>query len=443
MKSFKEIFELVKSRVSLGVSDTAADLWFKPLEFVAYENETMIINCTDSFIKDLVISKYSDVWKNAFEEVLGFKVAVKFLDTNEKEKFKELNTNYVVKIDPDRETFENFVVGPSNKFAYAAAKAVAEYGSTGSASGGMIYNPLFIYGNSGLGKTHLLNAIANEIRDKKPSVNLIFVHAEAFTNDFIEHIGNKTTAEFHDKYRSADVLIIDDIQVLATKVQTQEEFFHTINDYIINDKQIILSSDRPPKEIETLTDRIRNRIEAGLLADIQPPEFETRVAIVKHKCNAYNIELDDSIINFIAEKVKNNVRQLEGVVKKLKALLEIDEQKVFTINDIQQIVKVINTNSQPVPRLTEKIIYEVSKIYNVSIEDLYSSKRNASISNARQIAMYIIRDVTGMTYEEIGKKFNRNYSTVIHSIQNVEDDLEINSSLKAQVTDIIRNIKDE
>jgi chromosomal replication initiator protein len=445
MKSFKEVFEAVKLHLESQVSEQAANLWIKPLQFVDFDDETMIIDCGDNFVKNIVISKYADAWQKAFNEVFGFDINITFINSDERSVYitNSEKENHTVKIDPERETFDNFVVGPSNKFAHAAACAVAANPGNNSISGGINYNPLFIYGNSGLGKTHLLNAIANEIKDKDPNINIVFVHAEEFTNDFIQHLSNKTTSLFHEKYRNADILIVDDIQFLAGKIQTQEEFFHTINNYIINDKQIILSSDRPPKDIQTLADRIRNRIEAGLLADIQPPELETRIAIINHKCKSYGLELNEDIVIFIAEKVKNNIRQLEGVVKKISAYKNLDPDMQITIGEVQSIIKDIITSNQPVPQLTEKIIFEVSRNYNVSIDDLLSKKRDTNISNPRQIAMYIIRNVTDMTFQEIGAKFDRHYATVIHSIQNVEDRIKFDSSLKAQISDIIKNVKDE
>ena len=444
MKSFEEIFEKVKADLSSAVTPTAAHLWFEPLKYVYFEKDTFIIDCSDSFVQELVEEKYKDLWQQALSDTFGFDVKVKFISPTQKNEYEaKKEAKLYSRINPTKETFENFVVGPSNNFAYSAAKAVSANPKSISINGGMNYNPLFIYGNSGLGKTHLLNAIANKIKENDPATSIIFVQAEEFTNEFVKHLSNGTTSVFHDKYRNADVIIIDDIQFLAGKEATQEEFFHTIDNYIVNDKQIILSSDRPPKDIQTLADRIKGRIEQGLLADIQPPELETRIAIIRDKCALYDLKLPDELIIYIAEKVKNNIRQLEGVVKKLKAFSNLNPDKPITISDVQSVIKNIVNYNQPVPQLTEKIILEVSKNYNVSVSDLYSKKRDTIISNPRQIAMYIIRTVTGMTHQEIGKKFDRNYSTVIHSIQTVEDRIEEDSALKAQISDIIKNIQDQ
>lgn len=444
MKSYEEIFNAAKDYLKSQISEAAAKNWIEPLQFVSYDDETMVINCGENFMKKLIKENYYSSWKNAFNEVLGFDMKLEFINSDEAKLYvsNEEKEKHTIAIDLKKETFDNFVVGPSNSFAYAAAKAVADDPAGNKMGGGMSYNPLFIYGNSGLGKTHLLNAIANEVKENNPSANIIFVHSEEFTNDFIYHLSNKTTTLFHEKYRKADILIIDDIQFLAGKIQTQEEFFHTINNYIINNKQIIISSDRPPKDIQTLADRIRNRLEAGLLADIQPPELETRIAIIKHKCEIYGINIPDDIITYIAEHVKNNIRQLEGVVKKINAYKEIDNNIQINQGVIQNIISDYLTNNQPIPQLTEKILSEVARTYNITVDDLTSNKRSTNIANPRQIAMYIMKEVTGLTNEQIGDKIGRNHSTVTYSIAQIEKKLKNDSILKAQVFDIIKNIKD-
>ena len=442
MRSFDDIFDKVKSELELNITQTAAELWFDPLKFVVFENDTMVIDCGEDFVKTIVSDKYYETWKQALSDAFGFDVDVKFISTPEKKDYVE-QQKQKNPANLQKETFENFVVGPSNKFAYSAAKAVALNSNGYSVNNTMSYNPLFIYGNSGLGKTHLLNAIAYKIKENDPTKKIIFVKAEEFTNEFLNHLSNKTTALFHDKYRSADIIIFDDIQFFAGKESTQEEFFHTIDSYIVDNKQIILSSDRPPKDISTLADRIRGRIEQGLLADIQPPELETRINIIRNKCEIYDLKLEEDIIIYIAEKVKNNIRQLDGVVKKLKAYSNISGENKIVLSDVQNVIKNIVTSNQPIPQITEKIILEVSRNYNVSVDDLYSKKRNNHISNPRQIAMYIMREVTGMTFQKIGDKFGRDYSTVIHSINNVEEKIEIDASLKAQISDIIKNVREQ
>ena len=441
MKSFEDIFESVKYNLEMNITKTAAELWFEPLKYVVYDNNTIVIDCGEEFIKTIVNEKYYLLWKEALSDAFGFEVNIQFICSKEKQVYEVKKYQQIYSHGAQKETFENFVVGPSNKFAYSAAKAVASNMGNTPVNSTMSYNPLFIYGNSGLGKTHLLNAIANKMRENNPGISIIFVKMEEFTNEFLTHLSNKTTSVFHEKYRNSDVIIIDDIQFLAGKETTQEEFFHTIDSYIVDNKQIVLSSDRPPKDIQTLAERIRGRIEQGLLADIQPPELETRIAIIKNKCAIYDLKLDENIIIYIAEKVKNNIRQLEGVVKKLKAYSNLNGSKIV-LSDVQNVIKNIITSNQPIPQLTEKIILEVSRTFNVSVDDLYSKKRDIHISNPRQIAMYIMRNVTGMTFQEIGKKFDRNYSTVIHSIQTVEERIEEDNTLKAQISDIIKNVQE-
>ena len=304
MKSFDDIFNKVKGELELNITQTAAELWFDPLRFVVFDNDTVVIDCGEEFVKTIVSEKYYETWKQALSDALGFDIDIKFISTPEKKDYVEQQTQKIT-ANMQKETFDNFVVGPSNKFAYSAAKAVALNSNGYSVNNAMSYNPLFIYGNSGLGKTHLLNAIAYKIKENDPTKKIIFVKAEEFTNEFLTHLSNKTTALFHEKYRSADIIIFDDIQFFAGKESTQEEFFHTIDSYIVDNKQIILSSDRPPKDISTLADRIRGRIEQGLLADIQPPELETRINIIKNKCEIYGLNLEEDIIIYIAEKVKN------------------------------------------------------------------------------------------------------------------------------------------
>ncbi|MEG2054397.1 MAG: chromosomal replication initiator protein DnaA, partial [Oscillospiraceae bacterium] len=331
-------------------------------------------------------------------------------------------------------TFENFIVGSTNKFAHAAAQAVA-------ANPSKAYNPLFIYGNSGLGKTHLLNAIRIEIAKNHPEFNIVYVDGEAFTNEIINAIQTNQTNEFHEKYRAADVLLVDDIQFIGGKDSTQEEFFHTFNTLHQNDKQIVLASDRPPKEIKSLEDRLRTRFEWGLTADIQPPDFETRVAIVKRKADLLGLDIFPDVPEYIANNIKNNIRQLEGVVKKMNAyrLLENTEP---SMECAQKSIKDILSEIEPMPITIEKIISEVARTFNIPTADVRSRKRTASVSNARKTAMYVVREITGLSTLEIGKEFGgRDHSTVVYALSEMAKDLEIDSRLKETVEDIIKNAR--
>jgi chromosomal replication initiator protein len=305
-----------------------------------------------------------------------------------------------------------------------------------------LYNPLFIYGNSGLGKTHLLYAIRNEIGNTYPNMKIVYIKGDEFTNELIEAIRRGTTGEFHQRYRKADVLLVDDIQFIAGKDSTQEEFFHTFNTLYEAKKQIVLTSDRPPKDIATLEERLLTRFEWGLTADIQPPDFETRIAIIKRKAELMQIDLPDNVIEYIANRLKNNIRQLEGAVKKMKAysLLNGDAMNIQTA---QTAISDIINNDQPTPFTVEKIIDEVARTYGTTVDDIKSAKRSANISSARQMAMYVVREITQMPMTSIGKEFGgRDHSTVVYAIQQIEKNIKRDPKVKATAEDIIKNIRD-
>ena len=377
-----------------------------------------------------------DLLNEAIEATMGFQVEIEIItETSKKEEKEQLVTDSTTSYNNYELSFDNFIVGSSNKFAYAAAQAVAT-------TPGQAYNPLFIYGNSGLGKTHLLNAICLEIKKNNPSSKIIYTRGEDFTNELVQSLERKTMPAFHDKYRTADILLVDDIQFIAGKTQTQEEFFHTFNALTQENKQIVLTSDRPPKEIALLEDRIKTRFEWGLLADIQPPDIETRMAIIKNKAEHLNFELPDDVVQYIAEKIKNNVRQLEGAVKKLNALCTISGHDPSIIL-AQKAIKDILSDNQPIPVTIDKILNEVARTYGTSVDNILSDKRNANISKARQAAMYIVREVTSLSMENIGEKFGgKHHSTVIYNIKECEKEMETNPSVKATIQGIINNVRD-
>ena len=407
-------------------------------------------------MKKIVEEKYLGLLTKAFEQVVGFPVKVEILcDTPDKSEKKEFSPASVQtsapspvlpaysqeEIDMNSQggeyeyTFATFIVGSSNKFAQAACRAVAQNPANA-------YNPLFIYGGSGLGKTHLLYAISSEIKESRPNTNVIYVKGEEFTNELIAAIGAESTKEFHDKYRQADVLLVDDIQFIGGKESTQEEFFHTFNSLYQAGKQIVLTSDRPPKEIKTLEERLRTRFEWGLIADIQPPDFETRIAIIKRKAELLNLEIPSSVEEYIANHVKNNIRQLEGVVKKLNAYNKL-AQTPPSILLAQSAIREILTDNQPIPVTVERIISEVGRTFGVSAEDICSSKRSSQISNARQIAMYVIREITQMSMAAIGSEFGgRDHSTVVYATGQVVKNMKQDTKYKETVEDIIKNIRD-
>ena len=333
--------------------------------------------------------------------------------------------------------------GPSNKFAYRAAIAVAKD------PGGHIrpdhsygnYNPLFIYGKSGLGKTHILNAICCEIKKNFPDMKIVYLRSEDFLNEFLNALDRKATDDFHMKFRSIDVLLIDDIQFIAGKSQTEEEFFHTFNSLIENGKQIVLTSDRPPKEIQSLTERLVTRFESGILADIQSPEYETRCLIIKNKAMLLNLNISNEVVEYIANKIKTNIRQLEGTVKKLSAFNELTNREP-TIALAQKVIKdVIDDDIPPIPVTVERIIEEVSRMQGVPVEDIKSTRQKANISLARKMCMYIMREVTTLTLEQIGENFGKNYSTVIYSLKEISKKMEEDSKIERKINDIINNVK--
>ena len=333
------------------------------------------------------------------------------------------------------------MVGPSNRFAHAACQAVASQPAT-------LYNPLFIYGNSGLGKTHLLNAIANEFKKNYPDRSVVYAKSEAFTNEIIEAIARGTTPAFREKYRKADLFLMDDIQFIAGKISVQEEFFHTFNTLYEAKKQIVLTSDRPPKDISTLDDRLKTRFEWGLTADVQPPEFETRIAIIIRKAESVGLDIPETVCEYIANRLKNNIRQLEGAVKKLRAF-HLLENKPINIATAQAAISDIINNNQPAPVTVDKIIEEVARTFSGNVpggitpEDIRSKKRNANISMARQVSIYIAREITNMSMVEIGQTFGgRDHSTVVYAIRQAEQNIKKDPRTKALVDDIIKNIRD-
>lgn len=433
MESFVELWEMVQSELKANLSEVIYNVWLNELEFVSFDGSRVILSIVE-FKRKIVEQKFYDVLCRAFEKILGFKVEVVLIDPGYaqgvKQKPEEIQSKYI------ENTFESFVVGSSNKFAHAAALAVAE-------NPGQTYNPLFIYGNSGLGKTHLLRAICHRIKENKPDVKYVFTHGEDFTNEIVQHLAQKNMADFHNKYRNLELLIVDDVQFIAGKPSTEEEFFHTFNALTQMNHQIVLSSDRPPKEMSTLEDRLRTRFEWGLLADIQQPDLETRMAIIKRKCEYLAFDLPDDVIQYIAERLKSNIRQLEGAVKKMQAVVTIHGAPKNTTT-AQNAIKDILSDSRPVPVTIERIIQEVARTFGANPSDIRSKKRDAPTSKMRQIAMYVISEATGLSKESIGREFSgRDHSTVIYALREIKSEIDNDQSLKATVSDIMKNIQEE
>ena len=423
------------------ISEVAYNVWITCIEPRTIEDGEVVVFVHTNFQKKIVSEHYADKLKDAFENVLGIPLGLKIVSGEDLEKTTAAapppasGNLFDGSTDQDY-SFENFVVGSSNKFAHAASQAVA------SKPAGY-YNPLFIYGGSGLGKTHLLYAICNEIRKNSPAANILFTKGEYMANELIEAIQKGQTMEFRAKYRQVDVLLIDDIQFISGKVSTQEEFFHTFDALHQANKQIVLTSDRPPREIATLEERLRTRFEMGLLADIQPPDLETRIAIIRRKAQLLDIPITDDIAEYIAGQLKSNVRQLEGAVKCMRAqYLLAGEQP--TLVTAQNAIRDIRNDSQPVPITVERIINEVARTMTVPPEDIRSTKRSAPISQARQVAAYVVRSITGLPMKAIGEEFGtRDHSTIVYAIQKVESRMAKDSSFKGMVGDIIKNISEK
>lgn len=428
MDSYVDILAAVKNYCKERVAPATYDLFISELSPISYAGGIATVGVRSEFLKGVLKERYIDMISEAFNQLLGFSVTVELAVTEDEVVSSPLTGGTY------DYTFDNFIVGQNNKFAHAAALSVASNPSQS-------WNPLFIYGMSGLGKTHLLFAIQYEIQKNHPDFIITYIDGDKFTNEIIKSIQEKTMTEFHEKYRNVDVLLVDDIQFIGGKERTQEEFFHTFNTLYNAGKQIVLASDRPPKEIKSLDDRLRTRFEWGLTADIQPPDFETRVAIIRRKAALLKLDLPDDVVEFIANNLKNNIRQLEGTVKKLNGYLIVEGIQPV-IGAAQKAIKDIMSETQPLPVTIEKIISEVSRTYSVSTDDIKSRKRNAKISTARMVAMHCIREITGISMEEIGLNFGgRDHSTVVYACSTMEKRLLSDTHLRETTEDIIKNVR--
>lgn len=438
MDSFNDLFYQVMylCKADPEIAEVTYNLFFADLEPVDFNNDTAVMECPSEFKRNILVSKYTDLIKNNFKRLLGFDINIEIKIKNQDTDGEQAAAGIKKPKTPfDEFTFDTFVVGSGNKFAYAACQRVAK-------DPGAVYNPLFIYGRSGLGKTHLLMAIQNEIKRQAPDANILYTTSENFTNDMVSFLAQKNMEEFHNKYRNVDVLLIDDVQFLQNKMGFQEEFFHTFNSLTQVNKQVILTSDRPPKEIDTLTDRLRNRFESGLLADIQPPDIETRMAIIQKKAQQYDLKLSPQIVQYIAEKLKNNIRQLEGAVKKISAMTSINEGAA-TIEIAEAAIRDVQTDNMPVSVKTEKIIEYIADFYGITPDDITSNKKNANIAMARQVTVYALREITGQTLQMIGEAIGgKNHSTVNYSIASVEKKMMNEPSFKNTVFEIINNLQE-
>jgi len=406
--------------------------WIKPLKLHAISNETIVIEVPNTFLINNVRQRYYTMIYNVISMAFGRKYELDFVTPEELEKQREAMENTMLN---PKYTFENFVVGPSNNFAYAASLAVAEQPND-------VYNPLFIYGGVGLGKTHLMNAIGNYISADNPHARVLFISSETFTTELIDAIVKKQgTTDLKNKMRNVDVLMVDDIQFLSKTVATQEEFFHTFNHLHSKGKQIIISSDRPPKEIPTIEERLRSRFEWGLIVDIQKPDYETRVAILKRRAAEDRIDAPDEVLEYIAEHVSSNIRELEGSLKRVSAKAELMRSPITLVMAQETLAQLLA--AKETRKVTPEVIVEtVSERLGVSEEDMYSKKRSREIANARQIAMYLIRELLQLSTTAVGDLFGgRDHTTVMHGCQKVADGIKTDTDLRNTVEGLKNSLR--
>lgn len=434
MNSVADVWDNVLQQLKRELSETTIKTWFDELEAVDIRDGTLYLHCSNSFKQGYIEELFMKNIRASLKDLFSTDMKVTILDDEAYTAFLGGEPAKHGSFDPDDEfTFETFVVGPSNKLAYAASISVAEHPAQN-------YNPLFIYGDSGLGKTHLIYAIAHVIRRRDRGSKIAYVKGDDLTNELVEAIRAGKTADMREKYRQADLLLVDDVQFIAGKKQTQEEFFHTFNTLYESGKQIVLTSDRPPSEMTQLEDRLRTRFEWGLLVDVAPPDFETRLAIVKNKAALLGLELPDKISAYIAEHVTANVRQLEGTINKIlayKDLLGNDTDEETVTRAIQDMLKRSN-DYIPSPSV---IIDYIGKFYDLEESVIRGQQRVRDAVQARQIAMYLIRSMTDLSLDDIGKEFgNRDHSTVLHSIDKVEKQMKKDSAFAETVKEIKTNI---
>ena len=432
MNSVNDIWEEIVKILSKQLTPTAISTWFSDCTPVEIDDCKLVLHTTTDFKRSIIISRFGDTIKAALSDLFSCDFDILVLAGDEINDFsiKKKAENSL----PEMEgyTFDRFIVGNSNKFAHAAALAVAE-------KPGVTYNPLFIYGNSGLGKTHLLLAIGQEIHEKDPSKKIAYLKGDEFTNQLIRAIKDGTGEEFRTKYRNVDLFLVDDIQFIAGKQQTQNEFFHTFNNIYEAGHQIVITSDRPPLEMSLLDDRLRTRFDGGLMADIQPPDLETRMAIIRNKAAQLGLLLSDEAVEYIAENITANIRQLEGVIKRLTAYKEILDD-VITIESVKRAIKDVIKIGTYIPT-PEIIIKETAKYYSLKDEDLRGQNRSKNTAMARQVSMYLIRSLTNLSLKDIGAEYeDRNHATVLASIRKVEDLLKTDSSMAGIIRDITSNI---
>ena len=436
MNSVADIWKLVLEKLQAHLSATTLSTWFDETQAVAIQNKTLLLYCPSDFKRGSIESLYMDKIKDVLRDIFSSDFEVKFLSQAEFASFgREKEKKPASLLDSGEFTFETFVVGDSNKLAYAAARAVADAPAEH-------YNPLFIYGDSGLGKTHLIYAVAHAIRENTPGVKIAYVKGDDLTNELVAAIqaGPSKTAEMREKYRQADLLLVDDVQFIAGRKQTQEEFFHTFNTLYESKRQIVLTSDRPPREMSLLDDRLRTRFEWGLLVDVQPPDFETRLAIIKNKAAQWGTVIEDDIAKYIAENVTSNVRQLEGTMNKILAYRDLIGKEMDEESANRAVHDMMRKSNNYVPTAA-MIISEVSRYFGFEESVVKGPSRNREAVNARQAAMYLVRRMTNLSTPDIGREFGgRDHTTVLHSLEQIEKKIKQDDIFAQTIREITINI---
>ena len=443
--SEQEIWKKVLEVAESEISKTTFNTFLKDTELKEIRDNVAYIFVIHEFYADWLNSNYKDVIQTIMKDIIGYEVDPKFytaeqlaeLDETSRNQSNTVNKTSAIDDSHDdidqfntHNTFDTFVIGPGNRFPHAASLAVAE-------APAQAYNPLFIYGGVGLGKTHLMHAIGHHVLSNKPNAKVLYTSSEKFTNDFIKSIRNNEPEAFREKYRNIDVLLIDDIQFIQNKEQTQEEFFHTFNELHQNKKQIVISSDRPPKEIAKLEDRLRSRFEWGLT----PPDYETRMAILQKKIEEENLEIPAEALNYIANQIQSNIRELEGALTRLLAYSKLQGKPITTELAAEALKDIIQ-----VPKSKKISIQDIQKVvghyYNVRIEDFSAKKRTKSIAYPRQIAMYLSRELTDFSLPKIGEEFGgRDHTTVIHAHEKISNDIKADPIFKQEVEDLEKEIR--
>jgi chromosomal replication initiator protein len=435
---YEKQWEAILSIIEIETSSVSFNTWFKNTQIIDIQDNTLILSVKNEFTKEILNTRYLELIRNSALQILNKEYAIKFVLPNEQTNLeKKISKRSDQLQDPlnnqstlnPRYVFDSFVVGNSNRMAHAAALAVAE-------APARAYNPLFLYGGVGLGKTHLMHSIAHYILDQNPNAKVIYASSEKFTNELINSIRDDKNESFRNKYRNIDVLLIDDIQFIAGKERTQEEFFHTFNTLHEANKQIIISSDRPPKEIETLEDRLRSRFEWGLIADIQSPDLETRIAILRKKAEIESLSVPEEVLLFIAKTVISNIRELEGALNRILAFSSLTN-KPITVELANEALKDLISKDRPKVITAEYIQEIVANFFHLKPEELKSSKRTRSIAHPRQIAMYLCRKLTDLSLPKIGEKFGgRDHTTIIHGFEKISRELQTDIELTQVINEL-------